>query len=321
MKITKILSAEGISAEWITSGKFEITDDDGNVLFLADADKNKVQLSPYIFAQKDGLNIYKNDELAARIASGGFITYYDGNPAALLQNLGLALFNSDGNTVMELTRKGLRFFNDNTLVGSFNPVIDSSGNLGVMQIASSSGAFAGFAKYLKGTLLDPESAQTTLYTVLSTYTPGEKWNDRYTLETDGTITDGWKLTSVVPFHSSRIYGTVYSSSDKRLKCEVKPTRIDALSTISKLRFVEFSWKSNGKHVPIGLIAQDVETINDDLVCKPINDEDYYSLKTDSLLCLALKAIQDQQSEISGLCEQIESMKDEIKKIKEDISDG
>lgn len=328
--ITDILTATGISASWIESGTFEIKDGNGNVLFQASADNKKVQLSPYIFAQKDGLNIYKNGELAARIASGGIITYSDGNPAASLQNLGLALFDSEGNTVAELTRKGLRFFQDNTLLGSFVPAVKSDGSFGVLQISSSSGAFGGFAKYLKGTATNPDSDQTTINMVLETYTPGEKYNDRFTVDgttslPDGTtipnITDHWYVKSGAPFYANKIYGTVHSSSDKRLKIGIKPTSIDAISTISKMRFNEFFWKSNGEFAPIGLVAQDLEMINEDLVCKPISDDDYYSLKTDSLLCLALKAIQDQESEISGLRKQIESMKDEIKKIKEDISDG
>ena len=88
-----------------------------------------------------------------------------------------------------------------------------------------------------------------------------------------------------------------------------------------MRFKEFFWKSNGKFMPIGLIAQDVEDINPDLVCKPINDDDYYSLRTDSLICLTLKAIQEQESEIKELRQKIELMKAEIQNIKGENIDG
>lgn len=59
--ITKILQTEGLSAEWITSGAFQITDNDGNEVFYADKDTGEVRIN----AQ------------SIRIGGVGVITYDD----------------------------------------------------------------------------------------------------------------------------------------------------------------------------------------------------------------------------------------------------
>ena len=43
--VLRILSAEGINANWITTGVFEVRDDNGNVLFLADKDTKRVYVN------------------------------------------------------------------------------------------------------------------------------------------------------------------------------------------------------------------------------------------------------------------------------------
>ena len=44
--ITKILDAVGINANWLKTGRIEIMDDDGNVIFEADIDKKSVSMNP-----------------------------------------------------------------------------------------------------------------------------------------------------------------------------------------------------------------------------------------------------------------------------------
>ena len=43
--ITKILDAVGINANWLKTGRIEIMDDDGNVIFEADIDKKSVSMN------------------------------------------------------------------------------------------------------------------------------------------------------------------------------------------------------------------------------------------------------------------------------------
>lgn len=63
----------------------------------------------------------------------------------------------------------------------------------------------------------------------------------------------------------RAYGTVYGctawASDKSLKEHIKNTEVrHALDKLSKLKHVEFDWKDNDGHVPLGYVADDVKEI-------------------------------------------------------------
>ena len=64
-----------------------------------------------------------------------------------------------------------------------------------------------------------------------------------------------------------------SFSDQKLKENIAPTTAKALDLIKKLQFKEFTWKKEYKEtggqkpVKLGLIAQDVQKLDDSLVTK------------------------------------------------------
>lgn len=65
-------------------------------------------------------------------------------------------------------------------------------------------------------------------------------------------------------------------SDKRLKTNIKPTKINALDTLNNIEIVEFNWKKNGKFEKIGAIAQQVQSVDKDLVVHDMDDKQTYN---------------------------------------------
>lgn len=117
-------------------------------------------------------------------------------------------------------------------------------------------------------------------------------------------------------------GTKYSlwsvvtanSSDFNLKKNIVKSTDKALAVINKLDFKSYDWKDNNKsHTNIGLIAQEVQNIDETLVYK---NGDYLSLDTLKLTNIALKAIQ----ELSEKNEVLERENKELKQNYEKVID-
>lgn len=110
-------------------------------------------------------------------------------------------------------------------------------------------------------------------------------------------------------------------SDFRLKKNIEDSSVNALEIINQMRSVSFDWKKNNKHETVGFIAQELEMIDPDLVIPPDDDieEDdvvpYYGINTYHLQNVAIKAIQEQQLEITELQQEIQSLKNIIKELK------
>ena len=109
-------------------------------------------------------------------------------------------------------------------------------------------------------------------------------------------------------------------SDKRLKKNIANSNINALNIVNQIKPVSFNWRKDGKYVDLGFIAQDLEQINSNLVYPPDNDfksEDafnYYSINTYYLQAVGIKAIQEQQTEITNLQQEIVALKKTIKEL-------
>ena len=104
-----------------------------------------------------------------------------------------------------------------------------------------------------------------------------------------------------------------ATSDKRAKENIKPATYNALDLINKLPVYIYNYKNKTENMT-GILAQDLLAAQPeglDLVSN-INatgvDGDYMSIKNDKLMFVLMKAIQEQQ-------EQIEALKEEIKKLK------
>ncbi len=87
------------------------------------------------------------------------------------------------------------------------------------------------------------------------------------------------------------------SSDKRLKTNIKPSIVNALETIDKLKTVSFDWKEMGysrsTHWDIGLVVDDMEIIDPTFVQSGSNKpNDYKSPNLWYIECYLVKAIQE-----------------------------
>lgn len=102
------------------------------------------------------------------------------------------------------------------------------------------------------------------------------------------------------------------SSDKRLKENIKPTTYNALELIEKLKFYEFDWKLSKtgrrkKHTKCGIIADDLQSLNAELVDEKGDEKGENKIKYIDdyrLLNVAIKAIQELQQEVKELKEKL-----------------
>ena len=100
-------------------------------------------------------------------------------------------------------------------------------------------------------------------------------------------------------------------SDIRLKHGINDTKIKALDVFKKMSFKEFYWNENGSFEPIGLIAQDVEKLDKNLVGSFENSEtkeESKFIKNYALNIYTAKAIQELENEVSKLKEEVKRLR-------------
>lgn len=117
-------------------------------------------------------------------------------------------------------------------------------------------------------------------------------------------------------------GNIYASnisSDKRLKENIKKSKVNALNIIKAIKLKSFEWKKDKKHVDIGFIAQELEKIDKNFVLKkPVENKkgkvvDYkYYVNELPIIATQCKAIQEQQEEIQEQQEEIEQLREKDK---------
>lgn len=114
-------------------------------------------------------------------------------------------------------------------------------------------------------------------------------------------------------------------SDKKVKKNIKASKLNALEIIKKIKHKEYEWKNGNKEkVQVGYIAQELEKIDSNLVnvheiktdSGMIKD---YTLNRTNILSLATKAIQEQQEQIEKHTNEIEKLKDILNKQQEQIN--
>lgn len=114
-------------------------------------------------------------------------------------------------------------------------------------------------------------------------------------------------------------------SDKKVKKNIKASKLNALEIIKKIKHKEYEWKNGNKEkVQVGYIAQELEKIDSNLVnvheiktdSGMIKD---YTLNRTNILSLATKAIQEQQEQIEKHTNEIEKLKEILNKQQEQIN--
>lgn len=115
------------------------------------------------------------------------------------------------------------------------------------------------------------------------------------------------------------YSIGLSTSDGRLKKNIKNSEINALDILSQIKFREFDWKDNNKHQKLGYIAQELEEIESELVIKtPQKDENdnvldnLYQIDSNNMIAYLTKSVvelneivNEQQKQISFLMNKLQ----------------
>ena len=112
-----------------------------------------------------------------------------------------------------------------------------------------------------------------------------------------------------------------STSDIRLKKDIKKCDYKALDLIDDFKFKSFNWKYHEEfgqkpYTEIGLIAQDVEKINKNFVAMA---GEYKTLNQFNLLTYSLKAIQELSAENTNLKLQLKEMNERLQKLEDKIN--
>ena len=110
-----------------------------------------------------------------------------------------------------------------------------------------------------------------------------------------------------------------SSSDIRLKRDVKDSSVNALSKIMQMQIREFNWKQTGIHQELGCVADELELIDPLLtVGGGYDDDGTMNIKSIDTLLLseyAIKGIQELYEQYKLQKKEIQKLKKEIQKIK------
>ena len=112
-------------------------------------------------------------------------------------------------------------------------------------------------------------------------------------------------------------------SDERLKTNIKPTNVKALDTLNNIEIVEFNWKKDGKFEKIGAIAQQVQSIDEDLVVKHTIDKDtpsdYLRINYYDTIPYLIKAVQELTEENNNLKSQLNEINERLNKLEDKIN--
>ena len=132
----------------------------------------------------------------------------------------------------------------------------------------------------------------------------------YTHDQDITSQGAGSSTTNVMWWS-QIYRVKSAISDKRLKINVKPTKVKALDMLNNIEMVEFNWKKDGKFEKIGAIAQQVQSVEASLVVHDMDDKqtynDYLRINYYDTIPYLIKAVQElsqQNKELQNKLEEI-----------------
>lgn len=122
---------------------------------------------------------------------------------------------------------------------------------------------------------------------------------------------------------SQIDDVKSSVSDKRLKTNVNPTKVNALETLNNIEMVEFNWIKDGEFEKIGAIAQQVQSVEETLVVNDTSDKnnpsDYLRISYYNCIPYLIKAIQELSTENQQLKSQLQLMNERLTKLEEQLN--
>lgn len=109
--------------------------------------------------------------------------------------------------------------------------------------------------------------------------------------------------------------TIWSSSvsDIRLKQNIENTDVNGLDAVNQMQMRQFDWIRDGKHQPIGFVADELETIDPDLALGGGYDEDgnidEKQVNTYMVVAYLTKAVQELSAKVEELEHKLSAMED------------
>lgn len=82
---------------------------------------------------------------------------------------------------------------------------------------------------------------------------------------------------------------IYNQSDERIKANIAPPDVDALEKILQIDVKQFDWRTDGKHVPMGVIAQQVMQVIPEAVTRQENG--LYAVSFMKFVAYLIRAVQ------------------------------
>lgn len=112
----------------------------------------------------------------------------------------------------------------------------------------------------------------------------------------------------------KAYGVNMWRSDKRFKKNIKDSKYKALDKLMQIKHREFIWKNNNKKIELGVVADELEGIDKNLIFE-VGDKKIKQINENKYIVLLSKAVQEQQEIINNLNKRIEKLEEIICKKK------
>ncbi|MCM1295623.1 MAG: tail fiber domain-containing protein [Muribaculaceae bacterium] len=158
------------------------------------------------------------------------------------------------------------------------------------------------------------SGYTHLQAVCTQNTDGRKV-DRVASNSSGTVSVYGEFGTSGTYVAKSV---ATSSSDIRLKENIEPTMVNGLEAVNKIKLVQFDWKDSGAHWNVGMVADEIEEIDENLTFGGGYDEDGVmnakGVNDFYLLGYCVKAIQELSEENKRLHEEINILKKKMEKM-------
>ena len=214
---------------------------------------------------------------------GGYYGVSSGN------NLGIYDATNSSWVIMSSTSQVVSIPHNTSITGT----LTTSGNANLATVATYSGNYKPVGSY--GT-----NGRRIAYMASRGSGSSYKVNFKGQFSDDGSVTD----------YSSK--GVAVSSSDIRLKKNIRDTDVLALDVIEKIKIRQFDWRDSGIHQRIGVVADELQELDEKMAIGGGYDEDgEMDIKiVDNLYVIgyALKAIQELSAQNKKLQRELYEMK-------------
>lgn len=108
------------------------------------------------------------------------------------------------------------------------------------------------------------------------------------------------------------YAIQTNTSDRNLKENIEDSEENALDKIKSIQHRKFDWIKDGTHQKNGVIAQELEEIDEEFVIKTtFENETKYSINILNLLTTTTKAMQEQQLLIEQMQQKIIELEEKL----------